>query len=119
MAHRCYLFITIALGESILVIGSQFGELARASSIVAAFVIAFVSSVAFWWIYFDRSAEAGIEVIATATDPGRLGVTAPLRGDDRGRRGSVFQLPNAHSGSRRRGKPPAEQAAHALAAVIG
>jgi low temperature requirement protein LtrA len=76
MAHRCYLFITIALGESILVIGSQFGELPRASSTVAAFVIAFISSVAFWWIYFDRSAEAAIEVIGTATDPGRLGLTA-------------------------------------------
>jgi low temperature requirement protein LtrA len=76
MAERCYLFITIALGESILVIGSQFGELAREPSTVTAFVIAFVGSVAFWWIYFDRSAEAGIEVMATATDPGRLGVTA-------------------------------------------
>ena len=76
MAERCYLFITIALGESILVIGSQFGELARTPSTVTAFVIAFVGSVAFWWIYFDRSAEAGIEVMATATDPGRLGVTA-------------------------------------------
>jgi low temperature requirement protein LtrA len=39
-------------------------------------VIAFIGSVAFWWIYFDRSAEAGTEVMATATDPGRLGVTA-------------------------------------------
>lgn len=76
MAHRCYLFITIALGESILVIGSQFGELPRAPSTVAAFVIAFVGSVAFWWVYFDRSAQAAIEVIATATDPGRLGVWA-------------------------------------------
>jgi len=76
MAQRSYLFITIALGESILVIGSQFGELPRATSTVAAFVIAFIGSVAFWWIYFDRSAEAGLEVIATATDPGRLGVIA-------------------------------------------
>jgi len=76
MAHRCYLFVTIALGESILVIGSQFGELPRASNTVAAFVIAFISSVAFWWIYFDRSAEAALEMIATADDPGRLGLTA-------------------------------------------
>lgn len=76
MAHRCLLFITIALGESILVIGSQFGDLPREPSTVAAFVVAFVASVAFWWIYFDRSAEAGLQVIATATDPGRLGVTA-------------------------------------------
>jgi low temperature requirement protein LtrA len=76
MAQRCYLFITIALGESILVIGSQFGELPREPSTVGTFVIAFVASVAFWWIYFDRSAEAGLQVIATATDPGRLGITA-------------------------------------------
>jgi low temperature requirement protein LtrA len=76
MANRCHLFITIALGESILVIGSQFGGLPRATSTVAAFVIAFLGSVAFWWIYFDRSAEAGAEVIATASDPGRLGVVA-------------------------------------------
>lgn len=76
MAERSYLFITIALGESILVIGSQFGELPRTTSTVAAFVIAFVGSVGFWWIYFDRSAEAGLEVIAAASDPGRLGVTA-------------------------------------------
>jgi low temperature requirement protein LtrA len=76
MAQRSQLFITIALGESILVIGSQFGELPRASSTVAAFVVAFIGSVAFWWIYFDRSAEAGTQVIATAADPGRLGVIA-------------------------------------------
>jgi low temperature requirement protein LtrA len=76
MGHRCFLFITIALGESILVIGSQFGELSRTSSTIAAFVVAFIGSVAFWWIYFDRSAEAGLEVIATASDPGRLGLTA-------------------------------------------
>jgi low temperature requirement protein LtrA len=76
MAQRSYLFITIALGESILVIGSQFGELPRASSTVAAFVIAFIGSVGFWWIYFDRSAGAATEVISTATDPGRLGVVA-------------------------------------------
>jgi len=76
MAQRCYLFITIALGESILVIGSQFGELPRASTTVAAFVIAFVGSVGFWWIYFDRSAGAATEVISTARDPGRLGVVA-------------------------------------------
>jgi low temperature requirement protein LtrA len=76
MASRCYLFVTIALGESILVIGSQFGDLPRTPSTVAAFVTAFIASVAFWWIYFDRSAEAGVGVIATSSDPGRLGVTA-------------------------------------------
>jgi low temperature requirement protein LtrA len=76
LGHRCFLFITIALGESILVIGSQFGELAHTAGAITTFVVAFVSSVAFWWIYFDRSAEASIEVISASSDPGRLGVIA-------------------------------------------
>jgi low temperature requirement protein LtrA len=76
MAERSYLFVTIALGESIVVIGSQFGGLPRTAGTVAAFVIAFAASAGFWWIYFDRSADAAIDVISTAADPGRLGVTA-------------------------------------------
>jgi low temperature requirement protein LtrA len=76
MAERCYLFITIALGESILVIGSQFGELPRTANVIAAFVTAFLGSVAIWWIYFDRSAEAAREAIAASRDPGRIGVIA-------------------------------------------
>jgi low temperature requirement protein LtrA len=58
MAQRSYLFVTIALGESILVIGSQFGELPHHTSTVIALLIAFTGSAAFWWIYFDRSADA-------------------------------------------------------------
>jgi low temperature requirement protein LtrA len=76
MAHRCYLFITIALGESILVIGSQFGQLPRQPSTLAAFMLAFLGSAGLWWLYFDRSAGAGIAAMATAADPGRLGVWA-------------------------------------------
>lgn len=76
MAQRSYLFVTIALGESILVIGSQFGELPHHTSTVLALLVAFAGSVGFWWIYFDRSADAAIEVIAASDDPGRLGVNA-------------------------------------------
>jgi low temperature requirement protein LtrA len=76
MAQRSYLFVTIALGESILVIGSQFGELPHHMSTVLALLITFAGSVGFWWIYFDRSADAAIDVIANSDDPGRLGVDA-------------------------------------------
>ena len=76
MAQRSYLFVTIALGESILVIGSQFGELPHHTSTVIAFLIAFAGSVGFWWIYFDRSADAAIDVISASPDPGRLGLNA-------------------------------------------
>jgi low temperature requirement protein LtrA len=76
MAQRSYLFVTIALGESILVIGTRFGELPQHMSTVLALLITFTGSVGFWWIYFDRSADAAIEVIANSDDPGRLGVDA-------------------------------------------
>ena len=72
MAERCGLFIIIALGESILVIGSAFGKLPWTTVTVAAFLSAFIGSVAMWWIYFNIGAEAGSRRIAGSSDPGRL-----------------------------------------------
>jgi len=76
MAERCQLFVILALGESILVTGTNFGELPRTAQIVAAFLVAFVGSAALWWIYFDRGAEAARRVISASSDPGRIGVSA-------------------------------------------
>jgi low temperature requirement protein LtrA len=76
LAERCQLFLIIALGESILVTGATFGELEWSAAVLAAFVVAFLGSVALWWIYFDRSAAAAEEIIVTSTDPGRLGRSA-------------------------------------------
>jgi low temperature requirement protein LtrA len=76
MAERCQLFVIVALGESILLTGTNFGELPRSAQIVAAFVVAFVGSAALWWIYFDRGAEAARRVISAADDPGRIGISA-------------------------------------------
>ena len=76
MAERCQLFVIIALGESILVTGATFERLPFAAATVAAFVAAFLGSVALWWVYFDRSAEAASRVIASSADPGRLGRSA-------------------------------------------
>jgi low temperature requirement protein LtrA len=72
MAERCGLFIIIALGESILVTGATFGTLEWAPETVAAFVVAFLGSVAMWWIYFSIGAEMGSRLIARSADPGRL-----------------------------------------------
>ena len=76
-AERCQLFMIIALGESIVVIGAA---LAAAHPIsarsVAAFVTAFAGSAALWWVYFDRSAADGARIIASSPDPGRLGRSA-------------------------------------------
>jgi low temperature requirement protein LtrA len=73
MAERCGLFVIIALGESILVTGATFAKLDWTTATVAAFVVAFVGSLAMWWIYFDKGAEFGSAAISHAEDPGRLG----------------------------------------------
>jgi low temperature requirement protein LtrA len=83
-AERCQAFILIALGESIVVIGGTLAGLLSPLSLpqadrapsIAAFIVAFIGSVALWWLYFDRSAEAGAKLIAESEDPGRLGRTA-------------------------------------------
>ena len=75
-AERCQLFVIIALGESILVTGTTFAEIEASALAVLAFVVAFLGSVALWWIYFSRSAEAARAVIASSEDPGRLGRSA-------------------------------------------
>jgi low temperature requirement protein LtrA len=76
-AERCQAFILIALGESIVVIGVNLSGLhAPTGSAVAAFIVAFVGSAALWWVYFDRSAEAGGRQMAASNDPGRLGRSA-------------------------------------------
>jgi low temperature requirement protein LtrA len=73
MAERAGLFIIIALGESVLVTGATFSKMDWTTLTVAAFVVAFVGTVAMWWIYFNIGAERGSEVIARSDDPGRLG----------------------------------------------
>jgi low temperature requirement protein LtrA len=76
LAERAGLFIIIALGESVLVIGDTFAETHWTAARLAAFVAAFVASVAMWWLYFDKGAELGVEQIRRASNPGRLGRSA-------------------------------------------
>src|ERR671913_1663183 len=76
LAERCQLFVIIALGESILVTGTTFGEIETSAVAVFAFVVAFLGSVALWWIYFARSAEAARAIMSSSEDPGRLGRSA-------------------------------------------
>src|SRR5689334_10393249 len=72
MAERCAGFIIIALGESIVVTGATFAELTWTTENVLAFVSAFVGTLAMWWIYFHKGAEAGSEQISKSSEPGRL-----------------------------------------------
>jgi low temperature requirement protein LtrA len=72
MAERCAGFIIMALGESIVVTGATFADLAWTTETVSAFASAFVGAIAMWWIYFHRGAEAGSEQISRSSEPGRL-----------------------------------------------
>jgi low temperature requirement protein LtrA len=72
MAERCAGFIIIALGESIVVTGATFAELDWTAETVGAFASAFIGSLAMWWIYFHKGAEAGSEQISGSSEPGRL-----------------------------------------------
>ena len=72
MAERCGLFVIIALGELILVTGATFATLAWTAATVAAFLIAFIGSVAMWWIYFNIGAERGSRLIAARPTPDGL-----------------------------------------------
>jgi low temperature requirement protein LtrA len=72
MAERCAGFIIIALGESIVVTGATFADLTWSAETIGAFVSAFIGSIAMWWIYFHKGAEAGSELISRSSEPGRL-----------------------------------------------
>ncbi|MDA9403365.1 low temperature requirement protein A [Bradyrhizobium sp. CCBAU 45389] len=72
MAERCAGFIIIALGEAIVVNGATFAELEWTADNILAFVSALVGSIAMWWVYFHKGAEAGSERISKSTESGRL-----------------------------------------------
>jgi len=69
----------MAIGESIVVTGSNLADAGQDGAgladprVLAGFVVAFMSSMAVWWLYFDTSSEAGMRVITRAPDPGRIG----------------------------------------------
>jgi low temperature requirement protein LtrA len=72
MAERCALFIIIALGEGVVVIGANLGAAELTSERVTAFLSTFAGSVLMWWIYFDLGAERGARHITTHAAPGRV-----------------------------------------------
>lgn len=74
-AERCRLFIIIALGESFVATGGSYADSGASPAATAAFFVAFVSSVALWWVYFTRNEAAG-RVLQGSRDPGRLARSA-------------------------------------------
>jgi low temperature requirement protein LtrA len=62
--------------RGLIVTGTTFADLEASPARLAAFVVAFLGSAAFWWIYFSRHAEAAREAISSFEDPGRLARSA-------------------------------------------
>ena len=71
-AERCQLFIIIALGESIVVTGATATEASLTPTVALCLVIAFLETVALWWIYFGAPAERSRGAVSASDDPGRL-----------------------------------------------
>jgi low temperature requirement protein LtrA len=71
-AERCQLFIIIALGESIVVTGATAADAGLTSTVVACLVVAFLETVALWWLYFGAPAERSHAMMSESDDPGRI-----------------------------------------------
>ena len=72
MAERCALFIIIALGEGIVVTGSALSGQPLAAGRLTAFLLAFLTSVLMWWLYFDLGADRSAQRIKQDAQPGRF-----------------------------------------------
>jgi low temperature requirement protein LtrA len=71
-AERFELFVIIALGESIVLTGATTAELDLDLAIGTAFALAFVSTAALWWLYFDYVARIAERRLEQAPDTTRL-----------------------------------------------
>ncbi len=72
--ERIKLFMIIALGESIVAAGATASTLELTTPRVAALVVAFGVTTAFWWLYFDWHADRALERLQVAgAERGRLG----------------------------------------------
>jgi len=77
-AERFQLFVIIALGESIVVIGATTSELRLTVTRAVAFGLAFLLTAALWWLYFNyvaRIAQRRLELAADRTTLARDGYT--------------------------------------------
>ncbi len=67
-AERFGLFIILALGESIVLTGATTSESDLAPATIAAFIMAFLTSAAIWWLYFTSVVRLGEHYLAVSED---------------------------------------------------
>ena len=73
LAERFRLFFIIALGETVLTMGTAFTEEPFELERLLALAIGFTGTVAIWWCYFQRAERIGTEAFDTADDAGAVG----------------------------------------------
>ncbi|WP_141321657.1 low temperature requirement protein A [Halomonas halmophila] len=74
LIERCALFMIIALGETILITGATLAGVGDWSlGTLLAFGVAFLETVAMWWVYFHIAIRDASRVITESDDPGRIG----------------------------------------------
>jgi low temperature requirement protein LtrA len=71
-AERCQLFVLIALGESIVVTGGTAAHHGLGAGDVGCLVLAFVETIALWWLYFGPAGEGPRQALLASADPGKL-----------------------------------------------
>jgi low temperature requirement protein LtrA len=73
LIERFRLFFIIALGETVLTMGTAFADEPFELERLLALVIGFTGTVAFWWCYFQRAEGIGVELAEAAEDAGAVG----------------------------------------------
>ncbi len=71
-AERFQLFIIIALGESIVVTGATASSPAFDLAIGTSLMVAFATSAALWWLYFDEVGWRAQRLLSRVEDSGQL-----------------------------------------------
>jgi low temperature requirement protein LtrA len=72
LLERFRLFFLIALGETVLTIGTAFANAPVEARTVIALGAAFVGTVSLWWCYFHRTERIGIAAVGGDGDASRL-----------------------------------------------
>jgi low temperature requirement protein LtrA len=74
LIERFRLFFIIALGETVLTMGTAFVDEPFELERLLALAIGFTGTVAFWWCYFQRVERVGVELAEASDDAGAVGL---------------------------------------------
>jgi low temperature requirement protein LtrA len=72
LIERFRLFFIIALGESVLTMGTAFTDEPFELERLLALAIGFTGTFALWWCYFQRAEDVGVEAATAAEDAGAV-----------------------------------------------